>query len=1218
MGHLLRSRAVGIVAVAGLLGVVGCGGGNGGSPTPTGGAGGGIVTMLGGMGGTVINPGTGGNGGAAPSVALLVQPTTVTVNEGGAGVPFAVSLSAAFQSPITVTITSANPAIATTQEQVVVFDANTVGPKMVTILGAQDKNTVNDTTIVTLTAPEAATAVVQVNVIDDDTQAMLVTPTQVSMLEGSSTQIGVRLAFQPATTTIVTLTDENAAKLMLTPGTLTFDASNYDVPQQVTLNAPPDPDQVDDLLNVTATSPDVVTAFNVPVTIIDKDVLNLDVSPPSLTVQEGSTTPGVVMVKLTKPPAGDLVVTVMPSSTAKVSASVPTLTFTAANYATAQLVNVLAVADDDTKDEHETVTFAAATLTSRSVQVTVHDNNTQSIVVTPTPLSVNEGGTTTFTVRMAFDPGMAIGVNVFSSNTSKVTLDQSTLLFNSTNYKTPQTVTVTGQQDLDLHNEAANITLLSSAADSVTVPVAVVDDDVQSIKLSYGSAPGVLNMQETQKNGSPSTATVGVSLAFQPDANVVVSMSSSDAARLKLSNTLFQFSASDYATPKITTLTAAHDDDTLNNDVSVSFSGDGLSVPVILPVHITDLDVQNFVITPVTGMPTLPGIINENATTQFTVKLAFAPVAPVTATITSDNPAVVVTVNPASCVLATETASCTVSVMGMKDNDTVDATGTVTVADAASVIAPQTLGVTIKDIDVLALIVSAANPIIVNNDGTVTGTFQVKLSNVPPAPVSILMTPSVGNAVTLNPASGFMLTGADATTDHPVTVTGVTDYSLQTTFLTIDVGAVNASTLVPLTGVADKFITVRKDNVNPLNLVLTDPACNVPAYQMNDVGLTGGFHPMMMATGAGLSPATQLLLPAGSDFTFCVGLSAVPPQTQIASITTNLTSSFAGSMAFSVSGSGNTLQYLTSSATAAPPVTQQVTVHIPADNNLDNDTGTIAVNLMPNATARTIYITSINQNTQSITLSSPTVMVHESKQTDPASTSADKRATFTVSLPYIPRQDPLSGMYSEVITPTVTTGAGKVLVTPPSLTFNDVNHATAQTFTVTSVADDDAVNENGTTSGAPSPVITLQSNKSGTPSKIVTVAVQDDDTMAFQLTGAPSNSLTMAEGAMATFGVRLTAQPRGSATVRVFLAPSAQTPAVTITGGVTTDGTGQWFDFDSTNWNTAQTVTLTAGTDADCNANPATTISISSSGGAPIPSSASLTVNVTDNSVCMN
>jgi len=1205
------------MALAGLVASVGCGGGSSNPPTSSGGAGGGIAMMVGGMGGTVIVPGSGGNGGAAPSVALLVQPSTVTVNEGGMGVPFAVSLSAAFQSPISVTITSANPAIATTQEQVVVFDANTVGPKMITILGVQDKNTVNDTTVVTLTAPEAATAVVQVNVIDDDTQAMLVTPTQISMLEGSSTQIGVRLAFQPVTTTTVTLTDDNAAKLMLTPATLTFDASNYDVPQQVTLNAPPDLDQMDDLLTVTATSPDVVTAFNVPVTIIDKDVLNLDVSPPSLTVQEGSTTPGVVMVKLTKPPAADLVVSVMPSNAAKVSVGAPTLTFTAANYSTAQLVNVLAVADDDTKDENEMVTFAAPSLTSRSVQVKVHDNNTQSIVVTPTPLSVNEGGNTTFTVRMAFDPGMAIGVNVFSSNTSKVTLDQSTLLFNSTNYKTPQTVTVTGQQDLDLHSEMATITLLSSAADSVTVPVTVIDDDVQSIKLSYGSAPGVLNMQETQKNGSPSTATVGVSLAFQPDANVVVSILSSDAARLKLSSTLFQFSASDYATPKIVTLTAAHDDDTLNNDESVTFTGDSLPVAAVLPVHITDLDVQNFVITPVAGMPTLPGIINENASTQFTVKLAFAPVAPVTANITSDNPAVVVTVSPTNCVLATETASCTVSVMGMKDNDTVDATGTVTVADAASVIAPQMLGVTVKDIDVLALLVSAANPIIVNNDGSVTGTFQVKLSNVPPVGVSILMTPSVGNTITLNPASGFALTGTDATVDHPVTVTGVTDYSLQTTFLTIDVSAVNASTLAPLTGVADKFITVRKDNVNPLVLILTDPACGMPAYQTSDVSLTSGFHPLMMTTGAGLSASSQLLLPAGSDFTFCVGLSAVPPQTQIASITTNLTASFAGSLPFTVSGSGsNTLQYPTSSATSTPPITQQVTVHIPADNNQDSETGTIAVNLMPNATARTIYITSVNQNSQTITLSSATAMVHESKQMDPASTSADKRTTFTVSLPYIPKQDPLGGTYAEVITPTVTTGAGKVVVTPTSRTFDETNHGTPQTFTITSVADDDAVSEDGTNGAAPRPVITLQSSKTGTPSATVTVTVQDDDAMAFQLTGAPSNALTMVEGGTATFGVRLTAQPRGSATIRVFLSPSAQTPPVTITGGVTTDGTGQWIDFNSTNWNTAQTVTLTAGTDTDCSANPATTIGISASGAAPIPSSTSLTVNVTDNSVC--
>jgi glucose/arabinose dehydrogenase len=102
----------------------------------------------------------------------------------------------------------------------------------------------------------------------------------------------------------------------------------------------------------------------------------------------------------------------------------------------------------------------------------------QNLIVSPTSLTVDEGSTATFTVRLAAAPSSNVTVNVArSSGDSDVTVNPATLTFTPSNWSTPQTVTVSAAQDADSTNDGATITCSSTGLTSQNVTVTVRDDD---------------------------------------------------------------------------------------------------------------------------------------------------------------------------------------------------------------------------------------------------------------------------------------------------------------------------------------------------------------------------------------------------------------------------------------------------------------------------------------------------------------------------------------------------------------------------------------------------------------------------------------------------------------------------------------------------------------------------------------------------------------------
>ena len=123
-----------------------------------------------------------------------------------------------------------------------------------------------------------------------------------------------------------------------------------------------------------------------------------------------------------------------------------------------------------------------------TLTVTVTDDETAGITVSPTSLPVNEGDTRTYTVALNTQPTGSVTVGISSNNTG-VTVSSSSLTFTTGNWSTAQTITVTAAQDADAANDTAVLTHDPSGADynsvsNVTLTVTVTDNDTAGITVS--------------------------------------------------------------------------------------------------------------------------------------------------------------------------------------------------------------------------------------------------------------------------------------------------------------------------------------------------------------------------------------------------------------------------------------------------------------------------------------------------------------------------------------------------------------------------------------------------------------------------------------------------------------------------------------------------------------------------------------------------------------
>ncbi|WP_285775830.1 glycoside hydrolase family 6 protein [Microtetraspora sp. NBRC 13810] len=143
-------------------------------------------------------------------------------------------------------------------------------------------------------------------------------------------------------------------------------------------------------------------------------------------------------------------------------------------------------------------------MTSVAVAATEADDDgstgTQALVVSPTSLSVPEGSTATFGVRLAIQPAGNVTVSSAAASGGDANLTVTggaSLTFTSANWNTAQNVTVSAAQDADSANGTRTINVSSSGLTSVAVAATEADDDGGNgsghVNNPYAGAAGYVN-----------------------------------------------------------------------------------------------------------------------------------------------------------------------------------------------------------------------------------------------------------------------------------------------------------------------------------------------------------------------------------------------------------------------------------------------------------------------------------------------------------------------------------------------------------------------------------------------------------------------------------------------------------------------------------------------------------------------------------------------------
>lgn len=402
-------------------------------------------------------PGADGPAGENPvePLELMMSATSKDVAE-GATATIDVRLRFKPATDVTFMLTSSNPAAASVPSSLTFTQTNYATAQSLVITGHQDDDTANEAVTITFSALGISNSSLTVNVIDNDTMALVLGATTVSLGEATSNTFTVSLTAQPPGNTTVTLSHGDVGAISVTPSSLTFTRSNWSIAQQVNVTGVTDMDMANESVPITV-SGSGMTSRTVTANVVDDDTQSVQMTPSNRTITEGSN--GTVSVRLSFQPASNVTVTLTSSNLSAATANPTTLMFTSTNYDTAQTVTITGVQDANLTQESATITASSSGAASASTAVIINDDDTMAILTSVPTLVVDEWNWGSFMVRLSAQPASDLVISIGSSDSAAASTHPTTLTFTPNNWDLDQSVSVNGVSDNDHLDESVTITL---------------------------------------------------------------------------------------------------------------------------------------------------------------------------------------------------------------------------------------------------------------------------------------------------------------------------------------------------------------------------------------------------------------------------------------------------------------------------------------------------------------------------------------------------------------------------------------------------------------------------------------------------------------------------------------------------------------------------------------------------------------------------------------
>ncbi len=579
----------------------------------------------------------------SPDPLSVGENATVTYTVRLGGEPKAGTVTVTITSPTddAITIDGPDSGSGFSDSETMTFDAdNWDTARTVRVSAGSDANLADDTATLTHTAAgagsgfEDVTASLSVTIDDTTTPEIALTRnsgaiTTLDVTEQATPNVTYDVALSHAplanVTVTVTVPSDHTASLRINKAggtfassqTLTFTPTNYNTAQTVTIQAPNDGNNDNETgitlshaatdATATASGYDGISK-DLTVDVTDDDIPNILLSQASLSVEEEDASGESYTVRLSTLPSADVTITV--TATGNLTIDGPdaatafttgeTLTFSATDGTTAQTINVKAGGDNDLADDTTpTITHRATsadtdynTLATKTLSVTITDDDTGSLVLSPTAPTVKEGDDAgaTYTVKLSHRPSATVTVTVASGNVD-VTIDDGDgafgssemLNFNAANWNTPQTVTVKAARDANLLDSMTILRHTTAGAGSgfanLTIDLAVNVHDTTAPAITL--TPTALSIEE----GADGT-TYTVALDAEPPANTTVAITSSNPA-VSVDPGSLPFTTVNYGTPQTVTVNTTADDDAFHDASALAHTPSirGIASPVtLLPV----------------------------------------------------------------------------------------------------------------------------------------------------------------------------------------------------------------------------------------------------------------------------------------------------------------------------------------------------------------------------------------------------------------------------------------------------------------------------------------------------------------------------------------------------------------------------------------------------------------------------------------------------------
>ena len=426
---------------------------------------------------------------------VSVTPSSgLQTTEAGGQATFQVVLNTAPLFDVTIPVRSSDTSEGTISIDELVFTPDNWNvPQTVTVTGVNDDIDDGNTAYLVILDPIVSDDAVyggvnprDANVVnlDDDTAGIVVFPVAglVTTEGGGSDEFTVVLNSEPTADVRIPVVSSNIAEGTVDVSELVFTADNWDVPQKVTVTGENDDDRDGDVVyyvefGPVASTDTVYAALMVPkveVTNQDNDSSGIVVTPTTglETTEAGGTASFTVVLSVL--PLANVTIAVRSSNENEGTVSVDQLVFTPQNWDQPQTVVVTGVQDqiDDGDVSYQVILDPAVSgdpmyqgVDPRDVAVTNLDDDTAGITVSPViGLETTEaGGTADFTVVLTSQPLADVRVPLESNDLSEGSIAVAELVFTPENWSVPQSVTVTGVDDLDADGDVAYRILVKAA-----------------------------------------------------------------------------------------------------------------------------------------------------------------------------------------------------------------------------------------------------------------------------------------------------------------------------------------------------------------------------------------------------------------------------------------------------------------------------------------------------------------------------------------------------------------------------------------------------------------------------------------------------------------------------------------------------------------------------------------------------------------------------------